>query len=679
MLSNQKSSFSIANNFGLKIGFRFPNLKPWTTGEIRSNAPGEELSLRRILAVGDLNNDGLDDLTIVYNDVIVEKPLILISKGDGTFYQEGRISGNSEQRSAREAKIVDVNRDGFKDIVYFPASHGWKENILGQKWNAFDPVLLLINNSGNGFFVNSSMLELPEGYFHSGDTGFTNLDTFLDVFPVSEYNASRAGLPRVSRIQKSDGSFALSGNLSPAILKDYQINNCAIGDLNNDGFTDYAFTIFPQSQPKLDLESPTIAFAFGNKSWDINSYNWLFLGKTWVTNSVISEFEKLSGKKVTETFPQSVNFIDLDDDGVDEIFIGYTISQITSAFQILKFTGGAFLDITSRLFPNQSSNMFGGGWPGELYRVDLNNDGVRDLIYAVKDESNPFGRGHTASNSIFINEAGAFLPVDLASYPVDRKVKHYEGFVGGDFNGDGKSDLAAISYDVESRDIFNFVSVFLNNDGSQRAKSKAPVTGQFTESAGQQIFDGSKFALSKVLTDLEFKDFDVKWFGEGTWQLTKTVGATETDYLIDIDRVVFKDLSLALDLQGAAGQTYRVYKAAFNRDPMQGDTKGLGYWIAQIDQGMGLIEVSARFVDSNEFRTLYGTNPSNAQFLTKLYQNVLGRDPEPTGFNWWLNELNTNPSKTKAKVLADFAESGENQVGVASLIGSGITHELWAG
>jgi len=41
--------------------------------------------------------------------------------------------------------------------------------------------------------------------------------------------------------------------------------------------------------------------------------------------------------------------------------------------------------------------------------------------------------------------------------------------------------------------------------------------------------------------------------------------------------------------------------------------------------------------------------------------------------------LNTNPSKTKAKVLADFSESAENQTGVASLIGNGITYEPWVG
>jgi hypothetical protein len=149
--------------------------------------------------------------------------------------------------------------------------------------------------------------------------------------------------------------------------------------------------------------------------------------------------------------------------------------------------------------------------------------------------------------------------------------------------------------------------------------------------------------------------------------------------LVDIERIKFFDKWLAIDTNGNAGQIFRLYKAAFNRDPQASDKQGLGYWIAQSDLGTPLLEISARFVDSNEFRTLYGTNPTNEQFLTKLYTNVLGRQPEATGYNWWLNELNTNPEKTKAKVLADFAESSENQTGVINLIGNGITYEPWVG
>jgi len=161
--------------------------------------------------------------------------------------------------------------------------------------------------------------------------------------------------------------------------------------------------------------------------------------------------------------------------------------------------------------------------------------------------------------------------------------------------------------------------------------------------------------------------------------VTSRSGSEGVDTVSGIERLSFSDGAVAPDLSGTSGKAYRVYKAAFNRDPMQGDKAGLGYWIGQMDSAMDLIEVSARFVDSKEFKDLYGTNPTNAQFLTKLYQNVLGRAPEATGYNWWLNELNTNPSKTKAKVLADFSESTENQSGLASLIGNGITYEPWLG
>jgi len=161
--------------------------------------------------------------------------------------------------------------------------------------------------------------------------------------------------------------------------------------------------------------------------------------------------------------------------------------------------------------------------------------------------------------------------------------------------------------------------------------------------------------------------------------ITSRAGSEGVDTLTGVERLSFSDGAVALDLSGISGMAYRIYKAAFNRDPMNGDKGGLGYWIGQMDRGMNLLEVSARFIDSNEFRSLYGSNPTNAEFLTKVYQNVLGRQPEAEGYNWWLNQLNTNPEKTKPKVLADFAESAENQSGVLGLIGAGIAYEAWMG
>ena len=204
---------------------------------------------------------------------------------------------------------------------------------------------------------------------------------------------------------------------------------------------------------------------------------------------------------------------------------------------------------------------------------------------------------------------------------------------------------------------------------------------RFYSSKGNDVLDGGD-GTDAVTFKGKATDFRVEKVG-GNWLVrdTRSDAAVNQgeDTLTGVERIAFEDKVLALDTDGVAGKAYRVYKAAFNRDPMQGDTSGLGFWIDKMDNAMDLIEVSARFVDSNEFRSLYGTNPTNEQFLTKLYTNVLGRQPEASGFNWWLNELNTNPEKTKAKVLADFAESAENQTGVVSLIGNGITYDPWIG
>lgn len=147
------------------------------------------------------------------------------------------------------------------------------------------------------------------------------------------------------------------------------------------------------------------------------------------------------------------------------------------------------------------------------------------------------------------------------------------------------------------------------------------------------------------------------------------------DVVTNVERIKFWDKAITLDINAAGGQAYRIYKAAFDRAP---DTKGLGYWIAQMDKGMNVVEVAARFIDSSEFRSLYGKNPSHTEFLTKVYGNVLDRTPDAVGLQWWVNEMKSNPEKSWQKVLADFSESAENQANVAPVIATGITYDPWS-
>lgn len=151
------------------------------------------------------------------------------------------------------------------------------------------------------------------------------------------------------------------------------------------------------------------------------------------------------------------------------------------------------------------------------------------------------------------------------------------------------------------------------------------------------------------------------------------VGSEGTDTLYDMERLAFSDKLIAIDIEGNAGQVYRLYKAAFNRTP---DVPGLSYWIHQVDQGSPLLNAATGFIQSQEFKDLYGANPTNAEYLDALYWNVLGREPDQAGYNYWLSVLNQGLN-TREEVLVEFSESAENKANVLPLIDEGIHYQLW--
>jgi hypothetical protein len=133
-------------------------------------------------------------------------------------------------------------------------------------------------------------------------------------------------------------------------------------------------------------------------------------------------------------------------------------------------------------------------------------------------------------------------------------------------------------------------------------------------------------------------------------------------------RVKFADGTLVLDIDGNGGKAYRVYQAAFDRKP---DMGGYAFWLSTADAGVSMTAIAEEFIKSKEFKDLYGNEPSNADLLSRYYRNVLHRSPDPGGYAFWLNALNTNAA-SRAQILADFSESPENQAQVLADIQDGI-------
>lgn len=155
----------------------------------------------------------------------------------------------------------------------------------------------------------------------------------------------------------------------------------------------------------------------------------------------------------------------------------------------------------------------------------------------------------------------------------------------------------------------------------------------------------------------------------GVYGFTVRDSSGAVDNLINVERIKFDDTMVALDINGAAGQIYRLYQAAFDRVP---DGGGLAFWINRTDQGDSMLQIAKYFALNKEYIDLYA-NTSTEQFVTKLYEHVLDRAPEGGGYDFWVGNLNSGATN-RDEVLTLFADSPENQAQVIGSINNGIEY-----
>ncbi len=98
----------------------------------------------------------------------------------------------------------------------------------------------------------------------------------------------------------------------------------------------------------------------------------------------------------------------------------------------------------------------------------------------------------------------------------------------------------------------------------------------------------------------------------------------------------------------------RLYQAFYKRLP---DTNGFLYWMdARRSGAWSVYRIAEQFARAPEFSKMYGSL-DNAGYVDLVYTNVLGRDPEPAGKQYWVDQLNAGV--TRGRVMTGFSESPE--------------------
>ncbi len=125
----------------------------------------------------------------------------------------------------------------------------------------------------------------------------------------------------------------------------------------------------------------------------------------------------------------------------------------------------------------------------------------------------------------------------------------------------------------------------------------------------------------------------------------------------------------------------KLYRTFLNREP---DAPGYADWVHQLKQGYTRKKILKGFVNSLEFTDIcaaYGidrgtmelTDEENARsdynlhidveqvkaYVTRLYNTILERDPDETGFNDWLNVITTRQQLAATVAKVGFFESQE--------------------
>jgi len=91
----------------------------------------------------------------------------------------------------------------------------------------------------------------------------------------------------------------------------------------------------------------------------------------------------------------------------------------------------------------------------------------------------------------------------------------------------------------------------------------------------------------------------------------------------------------------------KLYIATFDRAP---DAAGLEYWLNE--SKLSLEEIAQSFFDQSETKNRYSSNNTNTDFINAIYRNILGRDSDSAGRDYWLAQLNSKKINRSVFILA---------------------------
>jgi len=402
-------------------------------------------------AMGDVNNDGIDD--IFFGSSKAKKSKLLIAgKAQWNSFLIPDLDNDSTYEDI-DAIVVDVNNDGWKDLVVASG---------GNEYYGVTPYLtprVYLNNKGVGFSKLTDAFPVFDFTVSCISANDFNKDGKIDLFVGARAMPFAYGQTVSSKLLMNDGSGRfkdVTTTYAPELVEAGMVTDAEWADMNGDQLLDLVLA--------KEWGAVTVMYAEGNQFKEklVSDNGWwnfvlpVDIDKDGDMDLVAGNLGENSRLKASANQPVSMYFNDFDNNGVKEQVVTYYVTGKEICFAVkadlerqmpqLKkkflyaedfakaslqeiFTGEKLADaqkwtateMRSMLFINKGKGKFSASalpWQSQLSPLktalakDLNRDGLPDLMLAGNFYENnvQLGRNDADFGSVLLNKgAGKFV------------------------------------------------------------------------------------------------------------------------------------------------------------------------------------------------------------------------------------------------------------------------------
>jgi len=363
------------------------------------------------VAIGDINNDGLDDIYFSGNEV--ENKLYL-NKGEMKFEDITTTAGVAVPQGWKTGvNMVDINQDGYLDIY-----------VCRSGWDTMDPKLrtnlLFINNKDNTFKEFSKAVGLDEGGFSIHSSFFDydkdgDLDLYVTNHPfiydlsLDERIKKRTNPDEAARdkLYRNDGGLKFTEVAQSAGIYNYGHGlGIVTSDINKDGWTDiyiandykepdYLYINNKDGTFTNQIKELTGHISFNSMGIDIGDINNDGLEDIFITEMLPSDYKR------SKTNMASMNIKLFE--GMKKLGLHY---QYMHNVLLLNKGNKRYVDVS------QITGTAKTDWSWSCNFIDFDNDGNRDLFITNGNKRDVFNRDYKIEANRIAKENGGKLNLD---------------------------------------------------------------------------------------------------------------------------------------------------------------------------------------------------------------------------------------------------------------------------